>query len=80
MEPLRLKVISPSGMILDTDAGMVGLPGENGPFTILEGHAPLIAALRKGDIVYQRDGEEKHMPIDSGFAEVADDEIQVCID
>lgn len=80
MEPLHLKVISPSGTLLETDAEIVSLPGENGPFTILEGHAPLIAALRQGEIVYQRQGTEARMGIESGFAEVADDEVLVCVD
>lgn len=80
MEPLHLKVISPSGTLFESDVEMVELPGEMGPFTILEGHAPLIAALRSGELVYRHDGEDKRMTIDSGFTEVADDEVLVCID
>lgn len=80
MEPLHLKVISPTGVLLETDAEMIELPGEMGPFTILEGHAPLISALRSGTLVYTHDGQEVRKEIGSGFAEVADDEVLVCID
>lgn len=80
MEPLHLKVISPTGILLDTDAEMVNLPGEMGPFTILEGHAPLIASLRAGELVYRREDEEHTLSIESGFVEVADDEVMVCVD
>lgn len=80
MEPLHLKVISPTGPLLETEAEMVELPGEMGPFTVLEGHAPLISALRKGTLVYKHNGQEERKEIGSGFAEVADDEILVCID
>ncbi|MGL4292531.1 MAG: hypothetical protein ACRCSQ_03000 [Bacteroidales bacterium] len=80
MDSLHLKVISPAGTLLDATVSQVDLPGEIGPFTVLEGHAPLIAALRDGKLSYVQEGQEKAITIESGFAEVSDDEILVCID
>lgn len=80
MSGLKLKIISPKGIILDTEVTWARFPGEMGPFTVLEGHAPLIASLIKGNIVYENEGQEHPIPINSGFAEIADDEIHICID
>ncbi|MEG1615293.1 MAG: F0F1 ATP synthase subunit epsilon [Bacteroidales bacterium] len=75
-----LHVISPNGTVLKTESDMIILPGVEGIFTVLEGHAPMIAALTKGEIKFQLNGEMKEMEIESGFAEIADDLIKVCID
>jgi F-type H+-transporting ATPase subunit epsilon len=55
----------------------VELPGEEGFFGVLPGHAPLLAALKAGPIWY-RTGAEKHYGfISSGFAEVTADHVTV---
>lgn len=77
---MNLQIISPDGSVLNTEAEVVKMPGVEGQFTILEGHAPMIAALKSGSIFYQKEGQKKELKIESGFAEVADDEIKVCID
>lgn len=78
---MQLEIISPNGLLLKKAVSLVRLPGVEGPFTLLEGHAPLIAALTKGVIEYEAEsGELKNLEIRSGFVEVVDDEIKVCAD
>lgn len=47
---MLLEVISPDELIFKGNVKHVVLPGLNGSFGILNGHAPLISALAKGEI------------------------------
>ena len=76
---MNLHIISPNGTVLETETDFLKLPGQEGQFTVLDGHAPLIAALTKGAIIYKHDGVDKNMEIESGFVEIADDDVKICI-
>lgn len=74
---LRLEFVTPERSIAHTDVDEVELPGEEGFFGVLPGHAPLLAALKTGPIWY-RSGSEKHYAfIGGGFAEVTPDRVSV---
>ena len=67
-----MEIVSPDGILFEGEAERVSFPGAAGSFDILPHHAPLIAALRQG-----KRGEQA---IKSGFVEVKDDYISVCIE
>lgn len=76
---MRLVIVAPHGVLRRTQVGQVSLPGEMGAFTVLKGHAPLIAHLTAGDIVYvPEDGAEERLAVTGGFVRVYKDEIEVC--
>ena len=76
---IQLKVISPQREVLSTEASLIELPGEMGRFEILKDHAPLISSLAAGKIRYVKGGEENEIEIQSGFVEVRDNVVTVCI-
>ena len=76
---IQLKVISPQRKVLSTEASLVELPGEMGRFEILKDHAPLISSLTAGKIRYVKGGEENEIEIQSGFVEVRNNVVTVCI-
>ncbi len=53
---------------------MVTVPGTEGDFGVLEGHAPIMATIRDGALLIQRTpgGATETLPIRGGFAEVND--------
>ena len=74
-----LKVLSPEKEILSVeDAVSVELPGTQGRFVVLKGHAPLVTSLEKGIVRYRSGGKLSDLEIDGGFAEVLNDTITVC--
>jgi F-type H+-transporting ATPase subunit epsilon len=74
---LRLEFVTPERAIAHEDVDELQLPGEDGYFGVLPGHAPLLAALRTGEMWY-RQGNEKHYAfIDGGFAEVLPDRVSI---
>lgn len=76
---MRLEIISTEKVLFKGDVKRVTLPGSLGTFTVLDQHAPLIATLTRGDVVYDTNGVEKQLSIDSGLVEVLDNRVVVCI-
>lgn len=77
---MKLEIITPEGLFFSGEVEEVSFPGVAGSFDILPHHAPLIAALGEGDITYEGNGEKGTKAIKSGFVEVKDDNISVCIE
>lgn len=45
---LAVNVVTPKGVVAQTDTDSVQAPGELGEFQLLPGHVPMLAALRSG--------------------------------
>ncbi len=77
---IYLSISSPGSRILGQMVSAVSLPGLGGRFCVLHDHAPLISALEEGDIEYTVGGEKNILHIRSGFAEVSDNTVSVCVE
>ncbi len=77
---IRLHIVSPEGTLVETEVSAVTLPGSLAPFEVLKDHAPLISSLDQGDIVYVNENGEQRLPIASGFVEVRDNQVEVCVE
>ena len=80
MDEIQLHIVSPERTLVETKVSAVTLPGTLGPFEVLRNHAPLISSLEKGDVVYVSGGKETRLPIVSGFVEVRDNQVDVCVE
>lgn len=79
MELMKLEIITPNGVIFDGDVTQVNLPGSEGEFGVLAGHATLVSLLDTGVIIYNRaDGREVAVAINSGYVKV-DESKTTCI-
>jgi F-type H+-transporting ATPase subunit epsilon len=74
---LRLEFVTPARAIVHEDVDEVELPGEEGYFGVLPGHAPLLAALKTGQLWYRKGGERTYAFVDGGFAEVVPERVTV---
>jgi F-type H+-transporting ATPase subunit epsilon len=75
--PVHFELVSPERLLMAVDAEMVTLPGGDGDFGVLPGHAPLISTLRPGVIEVQTGGRSEDVFVRGGFAEVANDRLTV---
>jgi F-type H+-transporting ATPase subunit epsilon len=67
----KFELVTPERMALSEDVGEVVVPGIEGDFTVLPGHAPVISALRPGVIeVTLPDARKTRIYVKGGFAEV----------
>ncbi len=69
---LHFELVTPARLVRSDDVHMVVVPGSEGEFGVLEGHAPFMSTIRDGALkVYRTESaapEEIH--ITGGFAEV----------
>ncbi len=78
MESIHLEVVTPEGMIYDGEANSVVLPGSEGEFGVLKGHASLVSSLKAGVIdIEMPNSSHELIAIDSGYAEVNEFKITV---
>lgn len=80
MADLRLNIVSPEKLFFDGEAESVTLPGVQGAFTILPQHAPIVSSLGEGVVKYVADGELHEIPAKSGFVEMSDGNVTVCVE
>lgn len=67
----KFELVTPERMALSEDAAEVVVPGVEGQFTVLPGHAPVISALRPGVIdATLGDARKTRLFVKGGFAEV----------
>lgn len=71
---LHFELVTPERLVLSEDVYMVVVPGTEGEFGVLEGHAPFMSTVKDGTLkVYDRDGAEpRAIHVEGGFAEVSE--------
>ena len=80
MEPLTkltLEIVTPERSIASEQVDEVEVPGAQGYFGVLPGHAPFLASLHVGELWYRIGQEKHHLAIAFGFAEVLHDRVTV---
>jgi F-type H+-transporting ATPase subunit epsilon len=74
----RFELVTPERMALSEDVAQVVVPGVEGEFAVLPGHAPVISALRPGVIdVTLPDARRTRIFVKGGFAEVDAEHVTV---
>jgi len=77
----RLQIVTPERVLLDGPVSGVTAPGVEGYFTVLAGHAPLVAELDIGELRYREElGAEHLLALHAGFLQVARDRTTVLAD
>ena len=71
VEKIHFDLVSPERLLLSEDVDMVTLPGTEGYFGVLAGHAPVISSLRPG-VIEVTGGSTPNLRlfVRGGFAEV----------
>jgi F-type H+-transporting ATPase subunit epsilon len=71
MATFQFDLVSPEKLLLSEAVDQVDVPGAEGDFGVLAGHAPLVSTLRPGVLVVRREGGEQRIVVTGGFAEVS---------
>jgi F-type H+-transporting ATPase subunit epsilon len=76
-DTFKFELVSPERVLVSEDAEQVVVPGWQGDFAVLPGHAPVISALRPGVLDVRLPGSTRRIFVKSGFAEVEPDRLTV---
>lgn len=75
MADLHFELVTPEKLVRSEDVHMVVVPGTEGDFGVLAGHAPVMSTIRDDAelAVYRTaDAEPERIRVEGGFAEVND--------
>lgn len=72
--PLHFELVTPAKLVRSEDVHMVVVPGTEGEFGVLEGHAPFMSTIRDGAVqVIKTPGATPELiEVRGGFAEVSE--------
>jgi F-type H+-transporting ATPase subunit epsilon len=80
-DKLQFELVSPEKLLLSEPVGMVIVPGTEGNFGVLPGHALFISTVRPGVIdVYEDATVSERIFVSGGFAEVTPERCTVLAD
>lgn len=74
-DTLHFELVSPEKLLRSAEVHMVVVPGTEGDFGVLAGHAPFMSTIRPGAIQVFASGPNdvpERIFVDGGFAEVSD--------
>ncbi|MEN9924869.1 ATP synthase F1 subunit epsilon [Novosphingobium sp. NPDC080210] len=71
---LHFELVTPARLVRSEDVHMVVVPGTEGEFGVLEGHAPFMSTVRDGTLrIYKTAGAQpEEIQVQGGFAEVGE--------
>ena len=67
---IELTVVTPEREVVSASVDEITAPGWDGEFGVLPDHAPFLALIRTGELMYRRGSERSFMTVGFGFVEV----------
>lgn len=78
MENFAFDLVNPERQLLSKPVTMAVIPGVDGDFGVLKGHAPVITAIRPGVVrIYDGETITQRFVVSGGFVEVTDERCTV---
>jgi F-type H+-transporting ATPase subunit epsilon len=79
-DKINLSVVTPAREVIDLQVDEITAPGWEGEFGVLPGHAPFLALIRSGELMYRTGEERRYMAVGFGFVEVLPEKVTVLIE
>jgi F-type H+-transporting ATPase subunit epsilon len=80
MATLHFELVSPEKLLFSGDVAQVDMPGAEGDFGVLAGHAPFVTTLRPGILTVHGADDEQKIVVLGGFAEMSAQGLTVLAD
>src|SRR6202007_73010 len=80
MSTFHFDLVSPEKLAFSGEVDQVDIPGVEGDFGVLAGHAPVVAAIRPGILMIIAGGTRQKVIVSGGVAEVSEKGLTVLAD
>lgn len=77
---LKLEIITPEEVAYRDDVEMVLVPAELGDMGVYPMHVPLMTRILPGELIVTKGGEDTHIAIGEGFAEITQTNVRILVD
>ncbi len=79
-DELLLEVVTPEKMVFSDKVEEVTIPGVEGHFGVLIGHAPLLSAVKCGELDHLKGSKKTYYAVGEGYAEVTGEKVTVLVE
>ena len=76
-DTIRLRVVTPTRLLLDEEVDEVTAPGALGEFGVLPNHISFLSLLEPGEMSYKQGTAKRYLAVSGGYAEVLDNVMTV---
>ena len=77
---LTVEIATPTRLVVSETVDEIVIPGSQGYFGVLPGHAAFLTTLGIGQLMYRIGRDEHYLAVSGGFAEVRNDKVIVLVD
>ena len=75
---MKIEIVTPDSTIYEREVSLAQFPGLDGSFEVMNNHAPMIAALKKGKIkLIEAKKNTLYFDVNGGVVEILKNKIQV---
>jgi F-type H+-transporting ATPase subunit epsilon len=79
-DELMLEIVTPEKLAFSGRVEDVTIPGAEGEFGVLRGHAALLSAVDIGELNFTREGKKTYYALNTGYAEVTGDKVTILVE
>jgi F-type H+-transporting ATPase subunit epsilon len=79
-DELMLEIVTPEKMAFSGKVEEVTVPGTEGEFGVLRGHASLLSSLDVGVLNYTQDNKKTYYSVSMGYAEVTSSKVTILVE
>ena len=79
-DELTLEIVTPEKMVFNGVVEEVTIPGTEGEFGVLPGHASLLSSVDIGELSFVRDHKKTRYAVHTGYAEVTASKVTVLVE
>ena len=76
---VEYEIVTPEGVVASGPAAEVIVPGSEGAFGVLPGHAPFASTITRGYLTVKSGGKAREYYVAGGFVLVRPDRVLVCV-
>jgi len=79
-DDLLLEIVTPEKLSVNTQVEEVTIPGTEGEFGVLRGHASLLTSIEIGELSYLKEGKRTSFAVETGYAEILSSKVTVLVE
>ncbi len=79
-DELLLEIVTPEKLAFSGKVEEVTVPGSEGEFGVLRGHASLLSSIQIGELSYTQDNKKVAYAVDTGYAEVLSGKVTILVE
>jgi len=74
---IDLTIVTPERAVVHEEVDELQIPGSDGYFGVLPGHAPLFSELKVGEVAYRKGDRWFYLAVAWGFVEVLSNQVRI---